>query len=67
LFFNKLPAQKYMDVCGSLAGVEIIRNELIFEKEKYLTPEICAQLMPKGYTRRELLALIHLFIGRKNG
>ena len=66
-FFNKLPSERYTQVCSALGGVEIVRNELVFEKEKYLTPDIYAQLMLKGYARRELLALRHVFIGRKNG
>jgi len=66
-FFNKLFSKKYIEVCGALRGVDIIRNELVFEEEKGLAPNIYAQLMPKGYARRELLAMVHIFIGRKNG
>lgn len=65
LFFNKLLAERYVRTCNSLDGIEMICNKLIFEKEKYLTSEIYAELMPKGYTRQELLAKRHIFIGRK--
>ena len=64
-FFNMLPAQAYVDVCDSLTGITIIQNELSFVDSAYLTPEIYSELMPKGYTKDELLALVHTFIARK--
>ena len=60
-----LPAQAYVDVCDSLTGITIIQNELSFVDSAYLTPEIYSELMPKGYTKDELLALVHTFIARK--
>lgn len=64
-YFNMLPAKKYIDVCKNLKDINIIENKLGFYKEEELTPEIFAELEPKGYTKEELLASSHTFIAQK--
>jgi hypothetical protein len=54
-----------VDVCDNLTGITIMQNKLSFDDSGCLTPEIYSELMPKGYTRDELLASVHTFIARK--
>jgi ubiquinone/menaquinone biosynthesis C-methylase UbiE len=64
-YFHMLPAKAYMDVCNNLKGMRIIRNQLSFDYPEHLTPEIHSELAARGYTRDELLAAAHTFVGRK--
>ncbi len=64
-YFNKTPAARYIDVCQSLNQTRVLINELNLESGGVLDNELFAELRGKGYTRRELLALGHLFVGRK--
>jgi len=64
-YFNKTAAARYIDACRSLERVRIIKNELNMESGRVLDDKQYAELQKKGYSRRELLALGHLFIGRK--
>ncbi len=64
-FFNKVAAAQYVNVCKGLRDVERLSNELAWDEEECLTPEIYAELAPKGYLRDELLASRHTFIAKK--
>jgi len=64
-FFNKIPASRYLDVCRHLPGVRVLMNELNLEPDSVLESTIYEELKQKGYTRQELLALGHTFVGRK--
>ena len=64
-FFNKVDAAQYVKVCNGLRDVEILSNELALDEEKFLTPEIYAELGPKGYLHNELLASKHTFVAKK--
>jgi SAM-dependent methyltransferase len=64
-FFNQLPAQRYIEVCNDLKNIKIIRNDLDYENNKVLIPEILSELEPKGFTPGELLAVTHTFIAVK--
>jgi SAM-dependent methyltransferase len=64
-YFNRTPGRAYIEVCKRLPNVEILTNELVMNDERMLTPEIWAELSPKGYTREDLLAVWHSFLARK--
>ena len=64
-YFNKTPAARYVEVCRTLAHVQVLVNELNLESDGVLDNGTFEELQRKGYTRRELLALGHLFVGRK--
>ena len=65
-YFNMTPARKYLNSCKALADeVAICENSLALDREELLTPEIYRELASKGYSREELLAVTHTFIGRK--
>ena len=65
-YFNMTPARKYVSSCNALAGeVEICENSLSLDSDEVLTPNLYYDLQSKGYTREELLAVTHTFIGRK--
>ena len=64
-FFNQTPARAYVDACASLAGVELIRNELAYDEPDELTPELENELRGAGYPRKELLASVHTVTARK--
>ncbi len=64
-FFNKSPASRYLDVCRKLPRVRIHVNELNLEPDSVLDSIVFEELRQKGYTRQELLALGHTFVGRK--
>ncbi len=64
-FFNMVSARTYINVCNGLQGIQIIRNELLFEDRKVLTPALKSELDQKGYAEEELLAVSHRFVARK--
>jgi SAM-dependent methyltransferase len=66
-FLNKMPANKYMDVCNGLQGIQIIKNELFFESPSALPLPLKSELGLRGYTEEELLAVSHKFVARKVG
>jgi SAM-dependent methyltransferase len=63
-YFNFQPAASYLQVCNHLSHAKIIRNDLDFEDEKYLSDELYAELSDR-YSRSELLALTHTFVAEK--
>jgi GT2 family glycosyltransferase/SAM-dependent methyltransferase len=63
--FNKTPAQRYLEVCYRLPNVKVLRNDLTLDPDDVLATELAAELGSKGYSRTELLAVTHTFIGRK--
>lgn len=65
-FFNKSPASRYVEVCNSLRNMQAVINDLALDPDEVLTPEICTELEPKGYTRTELLAVTHTYVGEKS-
>src|SRR5581483_6128314 len=63
-YFNMTPACRYVSSCTALSDeVEICENSLALDREELLTPDICRELESKGYSREELLAVTHTFIG----
>jgi SAM-dependent methyltransferase len=64
-FFNKIPAARYLDVCRDLPRVRVLMNALNLEPDRLLDSIVFEELQQKGYTRQELLALGHTFVGRK--
>lgn len=64
-YFNRTPALRYVGVCRGLPNVKILRNELALDPDDVLTTELADELAPKGYSRTELLAVTHTFIGKK--
>ncbi len=64
-FFNKAPAQRYVDVCGPLLNMRAIINHLDMESADVLPADKEADLAAKGFPRDELLAVCHLYVGRK--
>ncbi len=64
-YFNKSPAGRYVSICRALPGVEVVENNLACDPDDVLTPDIYGALQAKGYSREELLAVTHTFIGRK--
>ena len=65
-FFNMAPARTYINVCNELHGIQIIKNKLFFEEPNVLTPALKSELVRKGYTEEELLAVSHTFVARKH-
>ena len=64
-YFNKTSAESYLDACRTLRDVKVITNELNLESSRVLDQRTYLPLQAKGYSRQELLALGHLFVGRK--
>ncbi len=64
-FCNRVPAKTYIDVCGGLQGIQIIKNELFFEAPSVLPPTLKSELGRKGYSEEELRAVSHKFVARK--
>ncbi len=64
-FFNKTAASHYLAVCDSLENVQVLDNKLNLESSRVLDRSVYDDLSSKGYTRQELLALGHIFVGRK--
>jgi len=64
-YFNKTPAQHYVSTCRTLSNIQVVENSLSLESDDLLTPELYSILNAKGYSREELLAVTHTFIGRK--
>lgn len=64
-YFNMRPSSDYVQACGSLSKIKVLRNELEFDDGKVLSLELEQQLLKKGYSRQELLAVTHNFVGRK--
>lgn len=65
-FFNKVYARDYVAVCQTLTDVTVHKNVLYEDRQYTLTPELWERLSAKGYTREELLSVIHVFIATKN-
>ena len=53
------------DCNSTTLGIEICENSLSLDSDEVLTPNLYYDLQSKGYTREELLAVTHTFIGRK--
>ena len=64
-FFNKTAASRYVAVCSSLEHVQVLINKLNLDSSKVLDKTIYDDLRTKGYTKQELLALGHNFVGKK--
>jgi SAM-dependent methyltransferase len=64
-FFNMKPARLYTEVCASFKQINVIRNSLDCLPESCLSAEVEKELAEKGYSREELLAVTHVFIGQK--
>lgn len=64
-YFNMTPARRYINTCRTLTNVAVVENNLALDSDDLLTPDIYAELQAKGYSREELLAVTHTFIGRK--
>jgi SAM-dependent methyltransferase len=63
--FNRVFAKTYINVCNELQGIRIIKNKLFFEDPKVLPPGLKSELVRKGYTEEELLAVSHTLVARK--
>jgi SAM-dependent methyltransferase len=66
-FFNKRPCRDYLAICGDLRDVEIIRNDIEEENGNDVDEDVVNMLKAKGYDRRELFGLTHIFIAKKTG
>jgi SAM-dependent methyltransferase len=67
-FFNFRPAKDYINICNQLEEIEIIQNDLGFEKEYYLallTLDDFKDLSDNGISSVDLLGLTHTFVGQK--
>lgn len=63
--FNMTPSKAYLTVCEGLPNMLIIQNSLRFDKPSLLTEKIWTELRPKGFSRKELLARTHWYVGMK--
>lgn len=66
-FFNMTPTQRYIETCAGLEQFDVIRNDFDSLPASYLSSEIEMELAEKGYSREELLAVTHMFVGQKRG
>lgn len=64
-FFNKTAASQYVAACDNLENVQVLVNKLNLDSSKVLDKSIYDELRSKGYSKQELLALGHQFVGRK--
>jgi SAM-dependent methyltransferase len=64
-FFNMTPAATYREACAVLPKFEILRNDFDSLPDGELGAETEAKLAAKGYSRAEVLAATHVFVGQK--
>jgi hypothetical protein len=62
---NQVASYNYLDVTNSLNDVIIIHNSLDLENESNVDINILNELLDRGYTKTELLAITHTFIATK--
>lgn len=62
---NQIPAKRYLEVCQTIPEMNIIKNKLAMAPEDTLPQVIFEQLKSRGYTKEELLAGSHIYIGQK--
>jgi SAM-dependent methyltransferase len=62
---NQLPPNYYIDVCNYLPEMDIIVNKLDMEPEDNVPPNIMEELQGLGYTKEDILAVTHSYIGCK--
>jgi hypothetical protein len=63
--FNRRRAHEYVDACLSLDGVRIKRNDIEFEEQIPIEPDIVGELLERGYSAFDLFGLTHIFVGTK--
>lgn len=66
-FFNMTPARFYKIVCSELVEFKTLRNDFDCLPDSFLIPgsDLEHKLSSKGYSRLELLAVTHVYIGQK--
>lgn len=64
-YFNRWPAERYINACRDLPVSQMLRNDLWLDGEDELTECVMSELDAKGYTRNELLATAHTLVARK--
>ncbi|AIE73334.1 MULTISPECIES: bifunctional 2-polyprenyl-6-hydroxyphenol methylase/3-demethylubiquinol 3-O-methyltransferase UbiG [unclassified Synechocystis] len=64
-YFNRLPASCYINGASQLPVNKLIRNELWQDGETLLTPDVLIELISKGFTKKELLAVSHNYVAVK--
>ncbi len=64
-YFNRLPSWQYLEACRGMDVQNLVRNDVWCDGAEELTPEILAELEPKGYTRGELLGVTHRLVARR--
>jgi glycosyltransferase involved in cell wall biosynthesis len=62
---NQLPPQQYVDFSKDLPGIKTIVNHLDYEPEDSVTSDMMEELYNLGFPKKDILALTHTFIGRK--
>lgn len=62
---NQLPPQQYVDFSKDLPGIKTIVNHLDYEPEDSVTSDMMEELYNLGFSKKDILALTHTFIGRK--
>ncbi len=64
--FNRTSSAKYVKACASLSNFNVLRNSLDLEPEDMLTDDILKECAAKGFSSKELRAVTHTYIARKN-
>lgn len=66
-FFNMRPSTDYTKACAKLAGLRVLRNEILKEDASLLSHPFGAAAIAKGLSREDLLGVTHQLIARKKG
>jgi SAM-dependent methyltransferase len=64
-FFNRRPADEFVEACSELRAVDLIENRLVAEPELLLSHPLGKRALELGYTKDNLLSVSHLLVARK--
>ncbi|MBB3393305.1 hypothetical protein FHT82_006099 [Rhizobium sp. BK275] len=66
-FFNMRPSTDYIEACAKLAGLRVLRNEILKEDASLLRHPFGAAAVARGMSQENLLDVTHQLIARKRG
>jgi hypothetical protein len=64
-FFNQRRPADYERAAQDLPGMDIVEHRLESDDATLLTDALAQALAARGYSRQDLLAGTHLYVGRK--
>ncbi|MBB3590606.1 SAM-dependent methyltransferase [Rhizobium sp. BK529] len=66
-FFNMRPSTDYIRACAKLAGLRVLRSEILKEDANLLGHPFGAAAIARGMSQENLLGVTHQLIARKRG